>query len=306
MTDIAVSVIIPVYNAEKYLEQCLDSLINQTLENIEIIIVNDGSTDSTQEIIDRYVKKYQNIRSVYQENKGVVSARCHGLQLAKGQYIGWVDSDDFVEKNMFERMYQAARSNNADVVSCDYSFYPHKIATKEKWFKKYQGQVDWNFIERNTQLWNKIVRRSYLEEVDMLHWLGYCGEGAYALLYLRSDKIISLTDPLYFYRVGHSSISSTYKTNSYEENIQKTVRQWEMVEENGLCGKWNDYFQYRIIYAVLLAMLVAAYDGEKERYQAYRKQLKDLHWKSNKFTKTILTNNHGKLKRKSRGIGICE
>ena len=100
--SINVSVIVPVYNVEKYLEQCLDSIVHQTLKEIEIIVVNDGSTDSSPEIIREYELKYPQVKVIHQKNKGLSGARNSGLKLARGEYIGYVDSDDWIAVEMYE------------------------------------------------------------------------------------------------------------------------------------------------------------------------------------------------------------
>ena len=104
-----VSVIVPVYNAEKYLEKCLNSLVEQTLEEIEIIIINDGSTDSSQKIIEKYAEKYgQKIITRTKKNEGQAIARNLGIELCSGKYIGFVDADDYVCNDMFQLMYDEA------------------------------------------------------------------------------------------------------------------------------------------------------------------------------------------------------
>lgn len=113
-----VSVIVPVYNAEKYLEQCLDSLVAQTLTDIEIILVDDGSADNSAEICKKYLSDSR-VTYFHKENAGAVMARRDGIGLAKGEYIGFVDSDDWVETSMYEIMYTAAKKNNADIVFCN-------------------------------------------------------------------------------------------------------------------------------------------------------------------------------------------
>lgn len=120
MGNIKVSVIVPVYNVEKYIDKCLDSLVAQTLEDIEIIVVNDGSPDRSQEIIDRYTEQYpQKIFSYQKKNGGLSDARNYGIERANGEYIGFVDSDDWVDKNMFRSMYDMAKREDLDVVLCD-------------------------------------------------------------------------------------------------------------------------------------------------------------------------------------------
>ena len=127
---IKVSVVVPIYNAEKYLKQCLDSIVNQTLRDIEVILINDGSTDSCEDICKEYLAD-ERVNYYYKENEGLAAARADGLKFAKGEYIGFVDSDDWLELDTYEKMYKAAQSNNSDIVFCncvqnenDYKFSP--------------------------------------------------------------------------------------------------------------------------------------------------------------------------------------
>ena len=114
--DIKVSVIIPVYNAENYLAECIESLLSQTLQECEFIFINDGSLDRSREIIETYQKRDSRIRLLNQENQGVSAARNKGLEIAAGEYVGFVDADDYVEKEMFERLYCVAEEQGCDVV----------------------------------------------------------------------------------------------------------------------------------------------------------------------------------------------
>ena len=115
---IKVSVIVPIYNAEKYLEQCLDSIVNQTLKDIEIILIDDGSTDGSAEICKKYLGD-ERVTYFRKENEGLAAARDDGMKLAQGEYIGFVDSDDWIEADMYEKMYLAAKSNDSDIVFCN-------------------------------------------------------------------------------------------------------------------------------------------------------------------------------------------
>lgn len=114
--NIAVSIIVPVYNAEKYLVKCLDSVVNQTLKNVEIIFVDDGSTDKSSEICKSYAEQDERIIYFKKENEGLAAARQDGMERASGEYVGFVDSDDWLELNMYERMYAVAKEHDADVV----------------------------------------------------------------------------------------------------------------------------------------------------------------------------------------------
>lgn len=125
-----VSVVVPVYNAEKYLKQCLDSIVNQTLADIEIILIDDGSTDGSADICKAYLNDPR-VSYYHKENEGLAAARDDGMMRAAGEYIGFVDSDDWIEADMYEKMYNAAKSNSSDIVFCncvqnenDYYFRP--------------------------------------------------------------------------------------------------------------------------------------------------------------------------------------
>ena len=120
---IKVSIVIPVYNVQKYLHECLDSLINQTLKDIEIICINDGSTDNSLNILKEYALKDSRIKVIDKENEGQGIARNLGIELAQGEFIGFVDPDDWLEPEMLEMMYNQAKVLFSQVVICDYKKY---------------------------------------------------------------------------------------------------------------------------------------------------------------------------------------
>ena len=111
-----VSVIVPVYNVEKYIARCLTSLVNQTIEDLEIIVVNDGSKDNSEQIIKEFKKDYKNIIYVKKENGGLSSARNFGLIYATGEYVAFLDSDDYVDRTLYQKMYEKAKTTNSDYV----------------------------------------------------------------------------------------------------------------------------------------------------------------------------------------------
>lgn len=155
-----ISVIIPVYNVEKYIEQCINSLLNQTLKDCEFIFVNDGSKDSSKEIIEKYKALDDRIILINQENQGVSIARNNGLKVAKGEYLGFVDADDYIEPDMYETLYNAAIEDCCDVVL---SNWKHEISgnfiTKNYKFPK-NTLLDRTFI-------NNIILPYFLEEEDL-------------------------------------------------------------------------------------------------------------------------------------------
>lgn len=123
-----ISIIIPAYNIENYIAKCLDSLLNQTYKNIEIIVVNDGSSDNTGKVIDDYASKYENIKAIHKKNAGVSAARNSGMEVANGDYIGFVDGDDTVDEEMFEVLINNAIKYGADISHCGYKMvFPSRI-----------------------------------------------------------------------------------------------------------------------------------------------------------------------------------
>lgn len=120
--DIKISVIVPVYNTEKYLKKCIDSILNQSFKEFEIIIVNDGSTDRSADILEEYKTKYDNIVVINKKNEGQGVARNKALEICRGEYIAFVDSDDYIESNMLQSMYTKNLKNDLDIVVCNYKF----------------------------------------------------------------------------------------------------------------------------------------------------------------------------------------
>lgn len=163
---IKVSVVVPVYNVEKYLERCLETLVNQTLEELEIIIVNDGSTDDSLKIIEKYVLEYPGkIHAFCKENGGLSDARNYGMRFCKGEYVGFIDADDYVEKEMFEELYKKAKDEKCDVVICDY--IKEYISAQEVVKVCQYSSPKSMFIGGLAAAWNKIYRRELVEKAGL-------------------------------------------------------------------------------------------------------------------------------------------
>lgn len=168
-----VSVLIPVYNVEDYLEKCLDSVISQTLNNIEIICVDDGSTDGSAKILKKYKKKDRRIKIITKENGGLPSARNAGLEAARGKYIGFVDSDDFIEPNMYEIMVDNAKLHDSDVVICGANIFPESpradqwlYDTLSPWprhYEKFDPDILFKTVDTTPFLWRTIVSKRLID-----------------------------------------------------------------------------------------------------------------------------------------------
>ena len=303
MANYDASVIIPMYNTEKYIGQCIESLLNQTRGNIEIVVVNDGSTDSSPAIVKAYAEEHDNINFVDKENGGLASARIAGIKAAHGKYIGWVDSDDFLEPDTYEVMLKLLEDNNADCAYFNLDFYPHKVANKAAWFKEYKGVIDWNFIDRNCQPSHFVVSKELLDRINLTEKMEEFGEYSWISVMLNAEKIVYTDKVYYHYRVGHDSMSGSGKNGGYKGKVAKFVNGAEVTSKlkKLLVGtpyeqELSAYFDYRYIYALLMLEIVATINSDKEAYQKAAKELKRMDFRKNKYTKLILDYNHGKLK----------
>ena len=195
------SIIIPAYNAESYIENCINDVISQSFSDFEVIIVNDGSTDKTQSIIDEYTGMYPELlKSLTVSNGGQGRARNFALREVKGDYVGFVDSDDRISPDMFSKMYEAAVSNDADVVVCDYY---RVVNNDEKHYEKAAMQD--HPLSSVGPVWNKIFRRSAIGGVRFAEGFWYEDYTFSCKMLLKSKKTVFVHEPLYYYYVGHTS-----------------------------------------------------------------------------------------------------
>ncbi len=214
MDKICVSIIVPVYNVEKYLERCLDSLINQTLKDIEIICVNDGSKDNSANILEKYTKKDNRIIVLNQENAGLSVARNTGMKVVKGEYIGFVDSDDWVDLDFFEKLYIAAKKYECDIAVADFiREHPKKKKIrlnlkKEEIFEKPEDKYLICKTYREGCVWNKIYRTDFLKKINLTFVEGMYYEDrdftTRSIYY--SKKLITVPNTYYRYFVNPKSI----------------------------------------------------------------------------------------------------
>lgn len=204
-----ISIIVPVYNAEKYLRNCIDSIINQTYKNLEVILVDDGSTDSSPQILDEYKKKDDRIMVIHQKNLGQSIARNYGLKMATGEYVGFVDSDDTIEPDMFLRLRQAI--DGVDLALCQYNtVYPNKTITsaKSEEVKTLTKTELWEevFGHLNNAVWNKLFRKDLLQGVCFDENFVHGEDLIFNVLYLNkanSGRLVNV--PLYnYYKRGDS------------------------------------------------------------------------------------------------------
>ena len=210
-----VSVIVPVWNVEKYIIKCLDSLVNQTLKEIEIIVVNDGSPDNSQKIIDKYVKKYPDkVKSFIKENGGQGSARNLGIEKAKGEYISFVDSDDWLDTEALEKMYNLAKKNKSDIVICD--MIDHYDS-----YTIYHNCTKYNSVfEVTPSACNKIFKKELIKDFRFLSKLWYEDFNFTTKILFNTDKISNISEGFYHCNCGHES---TMNNNNSKKNLDMII-----------------------------------------------------------------------------------
>lgn len=209
-----ISVIIPVYNVAQYLRQCLDSVINQTYTDLQIILVDDGSTDESGAICDQYAAKDSRVEVYHRENKNVGAVLNFGLSVAKGEYIAQVDSDDALHPRMYEILYNEAQKYNADMTCCKWSFNENEVleldvsnpSVTQFDFSKEFGKFYWKV---HVYRWNKLYKKELFN--DLTYPEGHVYEDEYIhriAFYCQKAVLVDL--PLYFYRQRENSFMRTF------------------------------------------------------------------------------------------------
>ena len=239
-----VSVIVPFYNVEGYIEKCLETLVNQTLEDIEIILVNDGSKDRSIEIVNKFLEAYpEKLVYLEKENGGLSDARNYAIPYAKGEYIAFLDSDDYVEKDMYQKMYELAKKENSDMVECDFYWeYPDKL--KKDVGVIYNGKKE--MLEKvRVVAWNKLIRREILEKTEVKFPNGYRYEDVeftYKLVQF-IEKVSFLKKPCvhYIQREGSISNSQNERTKEIFDVLDNVI---DYYKEKGIYETYKEEIEY--------------------------------------------------------------
>lgn len=253
-----VSIIIPVYNAKKYLSNTLDSVVKQTYKNLEIILVNDGSTDNSKDICESYAKIDKRIKVINKENGGVSSARNYGLALAKGEYISFVDSDDFLFEDMIETLVNDIQNTNAEIAVCGYWHVTEEeyrnIINRIKTEELTKLEVLYNpinyFYSKTLMpfMWNKIFDRRLIEKIRFDETINYGEDYLFcALAYMKANKACYRTDKKYFYIKRNDGLSMSEGSVEFWCGYARSKRILydKFVEINAgedlLKGIWKEY-----------------------------------------------------------------
>lgn len=269
-----ISVIVPIYNIESYIEKCIESIVNQDYRNIEIILVDDGSTDTSGMICDKYEKIDSRIKVLHKKNGGLSDARNFGMKNANGKYLIFIDGDDYVKENFISRLYHNLCFYKADISVCAFSYifedgrvekYNVKEKDKIRVFNPKQAlecMLDSNFSFKQCA-WNKLYKKELFQNTQYPFGMLYEDLGTTYKLIVDSKKIVYDSTSLYYYVQRNTSITKTYRYNEKEKNRILMVNEMtEFIDDKfkNIKNRTN-YFRATQYLAVINVMFMA---GEKD------------------------------------------
>lgn len=301
MNKCKLSIIVPVYGVEKYIDKCLNSLVKQSLKEIEIIVVNDGTKDNSQKIVDKYVKKYPDkIKSYIKENGGLGSARNYGLKKASGEYIGYVDSDDFVEKDMYKKLYNKAKENNYDIVVCGNYNVSEDYQNKniDAFINNYNTDLE-NIFFGKMAVWNKIYKRDILikNKLEFKEKVWYEDLAFTLKAIMNSNTFAFIDEPLYDYLIREGSIMNNSNVQRNLEILDAFNDILSYIQHN----KKEEYFSkieflaIDHIYISAIVRVLKAEADDKVKRETINKLIdymnkKFPNYKNNKYINTLSKN----------------
>lgn len=290
-----VSVIVPVYNAARYLESCIKSIINNTYRNLQIILVDDGSTDSSAAICDRFAASDSRIVVIHQRNSGIVAARNAGIRAASGAYISFVDADDQIAPEFYTKMVSAIENEDADIAVCEYqhkvddvlqnhSITPFRVKAIFKTFEEQLSvltcapsirSVTWT----GPYVWDKLYRADKVTELFKKEYL--IGEDLrFNYDYIKSsNKMAVVAEGLYFYRLHDESVTGVYrKKKSPPANGVANAKLWAYIAQDveGISMPLKNYLQAHAAYMAHGALWRVYLSGEEGAYNSFVKEAKRM------------------------------
>ncbi len=246
-----ISIIVPVYNVEKYLNKCLDSILAQTFEDYELLLIDDGSSDKSGNICDEYEKKDKRVKVFHKENGGLSSARNAGIDAACGEYIGFIDSDDYIDNDMFEILYNSLIENHADISVCGvYDCYNDRIERNNVDGKLYvfSDQDALREVLYGKRLQAFAVNKLYKKEVfnEMRFPVGKIYEDSFLIpsIFANSEKIVLVSVPKYYYQHREGSITSFKFSEKLFDVIEASKLNLELVIRKFPSLKKQAMFRY--------------------------------------------------------------
>lgn len=277
-----ISIIIPVYNVEDYLGECIESVLNQTYKDIEVILIDDGSTDKSPAICDQYSKQDDRIKVFHQENRGISATRNLGLKYATGEYIGWVDSDDIIHSQMYEILINNIIKESASISCCGYKRIKEKkeaitqetnnieIISEELAIKMIRGNI-------TCFLWDKLFSREVFKDIEFLDYKA--GEDFLALMEIlcKKQKVVKTDRVCYYYRLRENSLLNTVNIEGKRELLKSDYYAYNIINRYRCDDK--KWMNYKVLYNNVLVHNQIKKVKSKEVKQfdkEIRKNLKDV------------------------------
>ena len=260
-----ISIVIPVYNVEPYIEKCLSSVVNQTYKNIEIIIVIDGSTDKSEEICNSFAKDDDRIIIIKQENQGLSAARNSGIKVMTGEFVMFVDGDDYVDKDFCIAPYVAAKENNADLVIFNYL----KIDNTGAIVKTTYNNLSYGIISKNFAIeqgdcvvWNKLYHSSLFHGFLFPEGRVYEDISTTHKLIINAKKIIRIKNDLYFYVNNPNSITNTNTIKNYRDCLLARFILYNDLNDNG----YSNNIASHVLFLTALNYLLHVNPSKSDKY----------------------------------------
>jgi len=286
MVNRKISIIVPIYNVEKYLRQCIESIVNQTYKNIEIILIDDGSQDKCANIVDEYANKDERIVVIHKKNGGLADARNAGLRIATGEYIMFVDADDILVSTSSEVLLKKMEEENADYVIGNYiNCYengrlwasPIFSIDKYKTFKLDIKDYKDSFYIMSSTVCNKMFKNKFIKSLNLEFEVGIPAEDAIFTTYcfINSKKVYYIPDIIFYYRQRKSGTSIS--TNCNEDYFKGISKAYKLIYEN--FKRNNEIGFYRFFYAKSMTYILYKFiDSELLKEEQRIKVLKEMKW----------------------------
>lgn len=259
-----ISIIIPVYNVAKYIDTCMQSVCTQTYSNLEIILVDDGSTDESGALCEKWKYQDNRIKLLHQTNKGLSAARNAALDIAQGEWIGFVDSDDWINTEMYESLYKLAKTENADIAACSYqreerNLYKTKYASgKVETFTNWEALI---LLVKNKRLqnhvWSKLYRKELFDKVRFPEGIMYEDVAVSYKIFNQANRVALIDIPFYHYRIRPNSITDNRRTNVEKEYhyFLNICQQIEFIVQQGIWREATYYLHKRGVHFISHLML---------------------------------------------------
>ena len=293
-----VSIIVPIFNTQQYIRKCVESLMNQTMKNIEIILIDDGSTDGSPAMIDAFAGSDDRIKVIHQKNQGVSMARNRGIESAKGRYVGFVDSDDWVDETMFEKLFDNARMHGCQVSRCGYDCDTEGIPGGKK--QQPKGQVIYTRPQITRDIIPAMIGRSprtpkaddvffgsaciciFLKALLIDEQLKFANTRMYedVIFCIRAfavcSAMICIAEPLYHYRLNKDSLQHSYDREKWPMGLYLYSQKKSLAEENHLTEEAFERLALNLVFIARMAIANECLSGNKSTFSDKLKNIKTI------------------------------